>query len=180
MNWTWFLHVLVEPVEKRNNNLGFLQDLILVMIVLKDFKEERFLWCSLFLVLIKVMLFLFKTKRRKVTAECWLHYQCACESASMNVHSQFQGNQFDKSYNRKNRVSSNCKKNGHTISKYYIIIGFPKDFKFTKTRHFAANNCYWWQGYSKQINAFVPNHSQSSPGLTVYQHHELIQPLQQT
>nr|XP_009763850.1 PREDICTED: uncharacterized protein LOC104215692 [Nicotiana sylvestris] len=34
---------------------------------------------------------------------------------------------------KNNLICSHCKKPGHSVDKYYRIIGFPSDFKFTKT-----------------------------------------------
>uniref|UniRef100_A0A251V8N4 Uncharacterized protein n=1 Tax=Helianthus annuus TaxID=4232 RepID=A0A251V8N4_HELAN len=36
-------------------------------------------------------------------------------------------------------MCTNCKKNGHTADTCYRLIGFPKEFKFTKSKRFAAN-----------------------------------------
>ncbi|KAK9070135.1 hypothetical protein SSX86_010535 [Deinandra increscens subsp. villosa] len=54
-----------------------------------------------------------------------------------NVASQSLG--FTKPDAKKNVVCTNCKKAGHTVNKCYRLIGFPKDFKFTKTKKFANN-----------------------------------------
>ncbi|KAK9061154.1 hypothetical protein SSX86_018334 [Deinandra increscens subsp. villosa] len=51
------------------------------------------------------------------------------DSSSMNVER----------YHKKSVVCSNCKKSGHHISKCYRLIGFPKDFKFTKSKNSMAN-----------------------------------------
>ncbi|XP_076918297.1 uncharacterized protein LOC143578693 [Bidens hawaiensis] len=59
-------------------------------------------------------------------------------SASMNVNSQAQSNQYDR-YDKKSDICSNCKRTGHHASKCYRLIGFPKDFKFTKSKRGYAN-----------------------------------------
>ncbi|XP_022030483.1 uncharacterized protein LOC110931392 [Helianthus annuus] len=41
----------------------------------------------------------------------------------------------------KKPVCSHCKKPGHSVNKCYRLIGFPKDFKFNKPKHVAANAC---------------------------------------
>ncbi|XP_076888918.1 uncharacterized protein LOC143539474 [Bidens hawaiensis] len=39
--------------------------------------------------------------------------------------------------NKRNLVCTHCKRNGHSLSKCYKLIGFPKDFKFNKGKKFA-------------------------------------------
>ena len=61
------------------------------------------------------------------------------ESASMNVKS---GNNYQNKPNydnKKNIVCNHCKRTGHTASKCYRLVGFPKDFKFTKGKSIASN-----------------------------------------
>lgn len=87
---------------------------------------------------------------------------------SMNVQAKPQEN-FKKS------VCTHCKKSGHTINKCYRLIGFPKEFKFTKPRH-AANAC---------VNDGVDHNSSvhamsSATSLTPDQCQQLIQFLQNT
>ncbi|KAJ0477524.1 putative transcription factor interactor and regulator CCHC(Zn) family [Helianthus annuus] len=59
----------------------------------------------------------------------------------LNQHqcTQFQTSEQNKHENKKSLVCSHCKKPGHTIAKCYRLHGFPKDFKFTKPRKYAAN-----------------------------------------
>ncbi|XP_076910198.1 uncharacterized protein LOC143567756 [Bidens hawaiensis] len=59
-------------------------------------------------------------------------------SASMNVNSQAQSNQYGR-YDKKSDICSNFKRTGHHASKCYRLIGFPKDFKFTKSKRGSAN-----------------------------------------
>ncbi|KAH0762701.1 hypothetical protein KY290_018774 [Solanum tuberosum] len=40
---------------------------------------------------------------------------------------------------KSNLVCSHCKKTGHTVDKCYRIIGFPPDFKFTRSRRLQGN-----------------------------------------
>lgn len=55
--------------------------------------------------------------------------QFISESASMVA----MNNQFkDRSDSKQTVICSHCKKPGHPASKCYRLIGFPKDFKFTK------------------------------------------------
>lgn len=37
-----------------------------------------------------------------------------------------------------NQICSYCKKPGHSVEKYYRIVGFPSNFKFTKSRKFQG------------------------------------------
>lgn len=53
-------------------------------------------------------------------------------------------------------VCSNCKKPGHSVGKYYRIIGFPNDFKLTKTKKFQGNvksNVVFMEGAQEQNEA---------------------------
>ncbi|KAK9079847.1 hypothetical protein SSX86_001520 [Deinandra increscens subsp. villosa] len=43
------------------------------------------------------------------------------------------------SNSKKSLICSHCKKTGHHVSKCYRLIGFPKDFKFTKGKRSVAN-----------------------------------------
>ncbi|KAD5961517.1 hypothetical protein E3N88_12990 [Mikania micrantha] len=63
--------------------------------------------------------------------------QFLSESASMNVNTHSQ-RQYVKSDSKKSLVCTHCKKSGHVASKCYRLVGFPKDFKFTKSKQFAA------------------------------------------
>ncbi|XP_023730366.1 uncharacterized protein LOC111878081 [Lactuca sativa] len=63
------------------------------------------------------------------------------ESAAMNIKagtSHVKNNYEGKDYKRS--ITCNfCKNPGHTTNKCYRLIGFPKDFKFTKGKGIAAN-----------------------------------------
>ena len=53
-------------------------------------------------------------------------------------------------------VCSNCKKLGHSVDKCYRIIGFPSDFKFTKSKRFQGNvksNVVFMEGTQEQNGA---------------------------
>ncbi|VFQ81596.1 unnamed protein product [Cuscuta campestris] len=58
------------------------------------------------------------------------------EHASLNANSQasYKGKYDDK----RNLTCEHCKKRGHTANKCYRIVGFPKDFRFTKSKRVAA------------------------------------------
>ncbi|XP_042757679.1 uncharacterized protein LOC122197535 [Lactuca sativa] len=59
--------------------------------------------------------------------------------ASMNA--KF-GNNFSKATNyesKKSIVCTHCKKSGHLVNKCYRLVGFPKEFKFTKGKSVAGN-----------------------------------------
>ncbi|XP_035829956.1 uncharacterized protein LOC110864935 [Helianthus annuus] len=108
------------------------------------------------------------------------------ESASMNVNSHIPSNQYGRNDNKKSVICSNCKKNGHHASKCYRLIGFPKDFKFTKSRRGAANMVGDEKDMSAQesTNPFISNFSQENattgPSITTQQYHDLMQLLQRT
>lgn len=70
----------------------------------------------------------------------------------MAIHSHFPansasylatGNRFagtgDPRAKKSNLICSHCKKPGHTVDKCYRIIGFPSDFKFTKSKKIPGN-----------------------------------------
>ncbi|XP_076931937.1 uncharacterized protein LOC143597278 [Bidens hawaiensis] len=108
------------------------------------------------------------------------------DSASMNVNSQAQNTQFGR-YDKKRTVPcSNCKQNGHHASKCYRIIGFPKDFKFTKYKRGTANMVENERETFDQAyyNPFASKSSQetvsSGHSITTEQYHELMQLLQKT
>ena len=81
------------------------------------------------------------------------------ESASMNatnhiqVHPQFQQhNQSQKQkFDGKRFICTHCKKPGHLASKCYRLVGFPKDFRFTKNKKFSGNVVY------QQVNDVPPS-----------------------
>lgn len=61
-------------------------------------------------------------------------------NVSINVNSGSNGNNFKENYeNRKHLSCIFCKKSGHIANKCYRLVGFPKDFKFTKTRNATTN-----------------------------------------
>lgn len=60
--------------------------------------------------------------------------QFIADSAYMNVINQNQGSYKGK-VDGKKIICRNCKMPGHSASKCYRIIGFPKDFKFTKGKN---------------------------------------------
>ncbi|XP_022024526.1 uncharacterized protein LOC110924849 [Helianthus annuus] len=96
------------------------------------------------------------------------------ESASMNASVHSQSGQYSKFDNKKNLVCSNCKKIGHSTNKCYRIVGFPKDFKFTKTRR-GTTNMAFDDGTDTQNQS-----SQSAPVITTEQYNELLQLLQKS
>ncbi|KAL7604561.1 hypothetical protein Lser_V15G17649 [Lactuca serriola] len=55
------------------------------------------------------------------------NYQINLDSIAMHVSSDVQ-------HNEKQLVCNHCKKNDHTKSQCYRLIGFPSNFKFTKTK----------------------------------------------
>ncbi|XP_023744035.1 uncharacterized protein LOC111892194 isoform X2 [Lactuca sativa] len=55
------------------------------------------------------------------------HSQINLDSIAMHVSSDVQ-------HTKKQLVCNHCKKNGHTKSQCYILIIFPSNFKFTKTK----------------------------------------------
>ncbi|VFQ86380.1 unnamed protein product [Cuscuta campestris] len=59
------------------------------------------------------------------------------EHASLIANSQ--ASHKGKYEDKKIVVCDNCRKKGHTAAKCYRLIGFPKDFKFTKGKRFDAN-----------------------------------------
>ncbi|KAJ0790577.1 putative transcription factor interactor and regulator CCHC(Zn) family [Helianthus annuus] len=109
-----------------------------------------------------------KEKQREISATG----QFFSESASMNVSTQHQGFKSVKFDNRKDMVCTHCKKTGHLANKCYRLVGFPKDFKFTKTRRGAANMAFDSDSDSSS------KVSQPSPSITVDQYNELMQMLQ--
>ncbi|XP_022017416.1 uncharacterized protein LOC110917105 [Helianthus annuus] len=121
-------------------------------------------------------------KQREIHAASMFH----SESASMNVSSQIHSTQYSRYDNKKSIICSNCKKNGHHASKCYRLIGFPKDFKFTKSRRGAANMVGDEKDLSNQefTNPFLSNDLQENaptgPSITVQQYNELMQLLQRT
>lgn len=81
-------------------------------------------------------------KQREIHASS----QFLTDSVSVNASSsrghfqgQSQGGHIGGSDERKSVICSNCKKPGHPASKCYRLIGFPKDFKFTKFKRITAN-----------------------------------------
>ena len=64
-------------------------------------------------------------------------------NASNHNHDTQQNIQYDQSqkqkFDGKRIICNHCKKPGHIASKCYRLIGFPKDFKFTKNKRFAGN-----------------------------------------
>ncbi|XP_076882896.1 uncharacterized protein LOC143531495 [Bidens hawaiensis] len=101
--------------------------------------------------------------------------QFLADSASMNVNVQSQISHQHKFENKKGVVCSHCKKPGHTPNKCYRIIGFPKDFKFTKPRKFAANVSMKEQEIFEDN---VPKTANSNNCFSAEQYRELIQLLQ--
>ncbi|XP_057516108.1 uncharacterized protein LOC130797522 [Amaranthus tricolor] len=81
------------------------------------------------------------------------------KSASMNashhtqVHLQIQQhNQSQKQkFDGKRFICTYCKKPGHPASKCYRLVGFPKDFRFTKNKKFSGNTVY------QQVNDVSPS-----------------------
>ncbi|KAG5619249.1 hypothetical protein H5410_019073 [Solanum commersonii] len=62
--------------------------------------------------------------------------QHSAESAFMTTKSQFGTQRFNRYPEAKKNTlqCSHCKKPGHSADKCYRIIGFPADFKFTKSK----------------------------------------------
>jgi hypothetical protein len=88
------------------------------------------------------------------------------EIASMHVQAK---------YNESRKIICNhCKKPGHTAAKCYRLIGFPKDFKFTKSKH--ANACFHDTNHSlSSVDEMT-----SGTSLTSEQCQQLVQFLQHT
>lgn len=93
------------------------------------------------------------------------------ESASMNANTSVQSHSYGRVDNKKSLVCSNCKKSGHLVNKCNRIIGFPKDYKFTKLKRGAANMVHEDDSGAS---------SQSDTSITTAQYHELMTLLQQT
>ncbi|KAJ0733953.1 putative transcription factor interactor and regulator CCHC(Zn) family [Helianthus annuus] len=93
------------------------------------------------------------------------------EAASMNVYNNVRTNQNAKS-DVKKIVCTHCKRSGHSVDKCYRIIGFPKEFKFTKTKRSAANASYNESDGDKNVS--------STAGLTQEQYNGLLQFLLKT
>ncbi|XP_069144346.1 uncharacterized protein [Solanum lycopersicum] len=77
-------------------------------------------------------------------------------------------------------VCSNCKKLGHSVDKCYRIIGFPSDFKFTKSKRFQGNvksNVVFMEGTQEQNGAHFNGDGQGKH-FTKDQYSQLIQMLQ--
>ncbi|XP_076917422.1 uncharacterized protein LOC143577487 [Bidens hawaiensis] len=92
------------------------------------------------------------------------------ESSSMNANSR---NSYSRFENMKSEVCTHCKKSGHTSNKCYRLVGFPKDFKFIKTKRFSANNA--------SSEADVTEQKEQAPlGLTSEQIGDLLQLLQKS
>ncbi|KAI3810565.1 hypothetical protein L1987_20184 [Smallanthus sonchifolius] len=87
------------------------------------------------------------------------------QNASMNAYVQVSKN----SGARKGSICSHCKKPGHEANKCYRLIGFPKDFKFTKPKA-AANNVF---------DAGVTVSASNAPKTSSEQYKNLLQLLQQ-
>ncbi|KAL9995344.1 putative RNA-directed DNA polymerase [Helianthus debilis subsp. tardiflorus] len=64
------------------------------------------------------------------------------ESAAMHINTYYQTSQNSKNESKKSVVCTHCKKSGHVAAKCYRLIGFPKDFKFTKSKHATVNNAF--------------------------------------
>lgn len=105
-------------------------------------------------------------KQREIHSIC----QFQTESASMNVS---YANHND---NKNSQVCSHRKKSGHHVSKCYRIIGFPKDFKFTKPKRGTANNV---EVESDLPFSASPQENNVASSITVNQYNELMQLLQQ-
>ncbi|XP_076918652.1 uncharacterized protein LOC143579153 [Bidens hawaiensis] len=80
------------------------------------------------------------------------------ESTAINVASQASNSRFD---NKKYLTCSHCKKSGHSVNKCYRLVGFPKDFKFTKVKRFAGKVAVDEDNIVQVINS---NISQSNTG----------------
>lgn len=106
-------------------------------------------------------------------------FQFMSDSASMNVKSSrghFRNNQeinqFKGNYEAKKNITCNfCKKPAHSANKCYRLIGFPKDFKFTKGTRIVAANASSFQstngeGTTQQANHVHSTNIQSLPQLS--------------
>ncbi|KAK1410112.1 hypothetical protein QVD17_36645 [Tagetes erecta] len=80
---------------------------------------------------------------------------------------------------KKSLICNNCKKPGHTIDKCYRLIGFPKEFKFTKAKRGLANNVQTDPVYSDHVNEDSLPISDSKGPLTAEQYGALLQLLKQ-
>ncbi|XP_057540583.1 uncharacterized protein LOC130818430 [Amaranthus tricolor] len=83
-------------------------------------------------------------KQREVQAASEFINESASMYASNHNQNQQQRIQYDQNYKQKldgkRTVCNHCKKPGHIASKCYRLVGFPKDFKFTKNKRFAGNS----------------------------------------
>ncbi|VFQ91598.1 unnamed protein product [Cuscuta campestris] len=70
-------------------------------------------------------------------------HHLAVEHTSLNVNTHPNKGRFEESKgkfeDKKIIFCEYCKKKGHTAAKCYKLVGFPKDFKFSRPRRFAAN-----------------------------------------
>lgn len=79
-------------------------------------------------------------KQREIQAASHFTNDSVSMNASANVSIQSHNN-FKGKNDGKKIICSNCKKPGHPAIKCYRLIGFPKDFKFTKGMGVVANAC---------------------------------------
>lgn len=79
-------------------------------------------------------------KQREVHSPSVFMNESASLNASVNTKSNSGGNNYRGNYEKKQLSCTFCHKSGHTANKCYRLVGFPKDFKFTKGKNTKVNN----------------------------------------
>ncbi|VFQ68470.1 unnamed protein product [Cuscuta campestris] len=74
------------------------------------------------------------------------------DHASLSVTKPSYGYYKGKPDAKKTLYCDHCKKPGHVVNKCYRLIGFPKDFKFTKGKNASANSANIEDSSEKQFN----------------------------
>ncbi|XP_035830652.1 uncharacterized protein LOC118479895 [Helianthus annuus] len=107
--------------------------------------------------------------------------QSFTEASAMHVQNQSQGNSYNKPGDLKKVICENCKKPGHATNKCYRLIGFPKDFKFTKPKRFAGTTSTNDNlNFKEEMHKFDVHAMNAGTSLTSDQCHQLIQFLHNT
>ncbi|KAK9065740.1 hypothetical protein SSX86_015141 [Deinandra increscens subsp. villosa] len=101
--------------------------------------------------------------------------QLNSDAIAMNAYNQMRNSQSNVPNNKKTVICNHCKKPGHIAAKCYRIIGFPKDFKFTKSKQFAAN-----VNDTAETDQIATSSNNTSSALTQEQYAQLLQLLQST
>ncbi|VFQ60933.1 unnamed protein product [Cuscuta campestris] len=91
------------------------------------------------------------------------------EHASLNANNQSTfkpthtaGDYKGKLDNKKQIYCEHCKKPGHSANKCYRLVGYPKDFKFTKGKKVAA------QAFSGEESMMTEEHSRGQDNVALY------------